>query len=213
MAQEVGAAAISAVSPVYFKPDSLKTLVASMAEIARGAPQLPFYYYHIPAVTGVDANMIDFLRLGEEQIPTLRGIKFTSPNVFEFQSCIDYAAGRFDILWGTDEMLLCGLAAGARAAVGSTYNFAAPIYHRLIAALAAGNFEEARRTTISIASSGTRFSSSRSARAQKAIMSMIGHDCGPTRLPVAKLDVQAEATFRERLATIGFFDWISQNIA
>ena len=39
-AQDVGADAVSAVSPLYFKPDSVETLVASMAEIASGAPGL-----------------------------------------------------------------------------------------------------------------------------------------------------------------------------
>ncbi len=209
-AQDIGAAAISAVSPVYFKPDSLETLVASMAEIARGAPQLPFYYYHIPAATGVAANMVEFLRLGEERIATLRGIKFTSPSVFEFQSCLDYAAGRFDILWGTDEMLLSGLTAGARAAVGSTYNFAAPIYHRLMAALAAGDLDEARRQQSRSQALVRAFIPFGPRAAQKAIMNMIGYDCGPTRLPVAKLETEAELTLRDRLATIGFFDWISE---
>ena len=42
---------------------------------------------------------------------------------------------RFDVLWGTDEMLLSALATGARGAVGSTYNYAAPLYLKIIAAV------------------------------------------------------------------------------
>ena len=90
-ASRVGADAISAVSPVYFKPDSVETLVASMAEIAGGAPELPFYYYHIPAVTGVGVSAVEFLKLAEQRIENLRGVKFTSQNVFEFQTCVEYA--------------------------------------------------------------------------------------------------------------------------
>ena len=53
-AQAQGADAISAIPPAYFKPASLEILVASLAEIARAAPELPFFYYHIPRVTGVE---------------------------------------------------------------------------------------------------------------------------------------------------------------
>lgn len=209
-AQEIGADAISAVSPVYFKPDSVETLVDSMAEIAAGAPRLPFYYYHIPAVTGVSVNLIDFLRLGGERIPTLRGIKFTSPSVHEFQSCIEFAGDRFEILWGMDEMLLSGLTAGARAAVGSTYNFAAPIYHRLLAALDAGDLEEARRQQSRSQTIVRTFVAYGPRAAQKAIVSMVGPECGPTRLPVAPLTPSQADALRKDLKAIGFFDWVGQ---
>ncbi len=207
-AQEVGADAISAVSPVYFKPESVETLCDCMAEVASGAPDLPFYYYHIPAFTGVALDMLDFLRLGGERIPTLRGIKFTSPSVSEFQSCVEFAGERFEILWGSDEMLLSGLTAGARAAVGSTYNFAAPIYHRLLGALAEGNLEEARRQQSRSQALVRTFVPYGPRAAQKAIMSMVGPDCGPTRLPVAPLGAPQADALRHDLESIGFFEWI-----
>ncbi len=209
-AEQSGAAAISAVSPVYFKPDSVATLVAAMAEIASGAPTLPFYYYHIPTITGVAFSVVDFLEMAAARMPTFRGIKFTSQNVFEFQSCVEAADDRFEILWGLDEMLQCGLAAGAVAAVGSTYNFAAPIYQRLLAAFAAGDMETVRleqsrsqaivRTFIPFGSRG----------AQKAIMRMIGIDCGPSRLPISTLTSAQYAALETELRSIGFFEWLSQ---
>ena len=146
-AQGIGADAVSAVSPVYFKPRTVEALVDSMAQIAAGAPELPFYYYHIPKVTGVGHSMLDFLRLGGSQIPTLRGIKYTSTDLEEFQACVEFAVGQFELLWGVDEMLADGLTAGARAAVGSTYNFAAPIARQLLEAFASGDVEQARRKT------------------------------------------------------------------
>jgi N-acetylneuraminate lyase len=208
-AQESGADAISAVSPVYFKPDSVATLVDSLAEVASGAPRLPFYYYHIPAITGVAANLIEFLSLGSARIPTLRGIKFTSPNVHEFQACLEFAGDRFDILWGMDEMLLSGLSAGARAAVGSTYNFAAPIYQRLLTAFAAGDLEEARRQQSRSQTLVRTFLPYGPRAAQKAIMSLVGLDCGPTRLPVKPLGSAEVAALQKDLEAIGFFEWVT----
>ncbi|HCS52809.1 dihydrodipicolinate synthase family protein [Rubinisphaera sp.] len=208
-AQNIGADAISAVSPVYFKPDSVETLVDSMAEIAAGAPDLPFYYYHIPSVTGVNLNMVEFLKLGSDRIPNLRGIKFTSLNVFEYQSCLEFAGDRFEILWGLDEMLLSGLAAGARAAVGSTYNFAAPIYHQLIQAFSQGNLNLAREQQSKSQELVRTFLPYGPRAAQKAIMSMVAVECGPTRLPVKMLSESQIQDLRNDLTKIGFFDWIA----
>ncbi len=208
-AQEIGADAVSAVSPVYFKPDSAEALVDSMAEIAAGAPDLPFYYYHIPQLTGVEARMVDFLRLGGERIPTLRGIKFTSPDVEDFRATRELAADRFDILWGLDELLIHGLTAGATGAVGSTYNFAAPIYHRVLAAFAAGDLEEARRQQARSQSLVDTFVPYGHRQAQKAILAMVGPDCGPTRLPIRPLPSSQAEALRKDLEAIDFFSWVA----
>lgn len=205
-AQSAGADAISAVTPVYFKPDSTTTLVDSMAVIASGAPTLPFYYYHIPSVTGVNLNPLDFLRLGGTKIQNLRGLKFTSPSVHDYQACIEFDPERFEILWGVDEMLMSGLVAGGVAAVGSTYNFCAAIYHRLIAAYQRGDLDAARRHQ-SVAQSIVRtFVPYGPRAAQKAMMEMIGIDCGPPRLPITPLPILSITQLRKELESIGFFD-------
>ena len=207
-ASRVGADAISAVSPVYFKPDSVETLVASMAEIAGGAPELPFYYYHIPAVTGVGVSAVEFLKLAEQRIENLRGVKFTSQNVFEFQTCVEYAQERLQIFWGLDEMLQYGLAAGAVAAVGSTYNFATAVYQRLLTAFAARDMETVRQEQLRSQSIVRAFLPYGPRGAQKAIMKMIGLDCGPSRLPVPTLTQTQYAALERELRDIGFFEWI-----
>ena len=207
-ASRVGADAISAVSPVYFKPDSVETLVASMAEIAGGAPELPFYYYHIPAVTGVGVSAVEFLKLAEQRIENLRGVKFTSQNVFEFQTCVEYAQERLQIFWGLDEMLQYGLAAGAVAAVGSTYNFATAVYQRLLTAFAAGDMETVRQEQLRSQAIVRAFLPYGPRGAQKAIMKMIGFDCGPSRLPVPTLTQTQYAALERELRDIGFFEWI-----
>ena len=56
--------------------------------------------------------------------------KYTSPTVHEYQACLELDRGRFDVLWGCDEMLLSAWVAGARGAVGSTYNVAAPLFYK-----------------------------------------------------------------------------------
>src|SRR5690606_4117262 len=128
--------------PTFFKP-SLRELADFLAEIAGAAPELPFYYYHMPSMTGAGFGMIDFLREAEGRIPNLAGIKFTHAESLAFGLCADYAGVNYDMVFGRDEILLCGAALGAEAAIGSTYNFAAPL-HRRILDLAMEDAAEAR---------------------------------------------------------------------
>ncbi len=105
-------AAIAAFSPSYFKPKDEATLVASCAEIAEAAPALPFYFYDIPSMTGVQLSMPLSLELATKSIPTIAGIKFTNSNLMAYQQCLHAQNHRFDIPWGNDETLLVALALG-----------------------------------------------------------------------------------------------------
>lgn len=207
-AQAAGADAISAVTPVYFKPDSIKTLVDSMAVIASGAPRLPFYYYHIPAITGVNHSPLEFLKLGATKIANLRGLKFTSPSIHDYQACVEFDPERFEIMWGVDEMLLSGLVAGGQAAVGSTYNFCPAVYHRLIAAFEQGDLQSARCHQAIAQSIVRTFVPFGPRAAQKAMMAMVGLDCGEPRLPITPMSTASVAQLRDELEAIGFFDAI-----
>lgn len=207
-AQQIGATAISATPPHYFKIDSAETLVACMSEVARGAPAMPFYYYHVPHLTGVGINMLDFLRIAGQRLPTLAGIKYTAPTVYEMQACMEFADRRFDILHGVDEMLLAGLTIGLGGAVGSTYNFAAPVYRRVIQAFSDGDLDEARLWQARSFDMVRVIVRHCGLAGQKAVMKLIGLDCGPTRLPIPGLTENEQSELRDELTAIGFFDWI-----
>lgn len=207
-AQSLGAAAIAAVTPCYFKPRSLDTLVACCAEIAAAAPATPFYYYDIPILTGVLFSMPEFLNVAPARIPTLVGLKFTNADLMAFQRCLRAENGRFDVPWGTDEYLLGALALGAQGAVGSSYNFAAPLYLRLIAAynrgdLAAARAEQFRSVQLIDFLAGLGYMA-----AAKTVMGLLGVEVGPARLPNANLTVEQTTRLRTSLEQMGFFDWI-----
>jgi len=207
-AQDIGADAVSAVPPFYFKPSSAANLADCMAQIAGGAPKLPFYYYHIPAITSVGLDLVDFIRIARKRMPTFAGIKYTAPTVHEYMACVAEAGDDLDIFWGVDEMLLCGLAAGAKGAVGSTYNYAAPVYRRLIDAFARGNLEEAREWQARAGELIRRIRDAGGLAAQKAVMQLIGQDCGPTRLPLPQLSKDQIERMGARLREIGYFEWV-----
>jgi N-acetylneuraminate lyase len=205
-AQQIGADAISAVAPWYFKPSSVGNLVDCLAQITSAAPELPFYYYHIPALTGISIDPVALLREASDRLPTFNGIKYTAPTVDEFQELIEFDDGRFDVLFGRDEMLIYGLTAGAQGAIGSTYNLAAPLYVKLMAAFARGDLPEARRLQ-ALAIAMIRVLLTHGHPAFKATMGLIDTDCGPERLPLVTLAPDQREKLRSELDAIGFFDF------
>jgi N-acetylneuraminate lyase len=204
-AQRAGAAAIAAVAPFYYKPRDVAELVDVCAEVAEAAPRVPFYYYHIPSMTGVDLPMADFFLAAKERIRTLAGIKFTHEDLADYGRCLDLADGRYEIFFGRDEMLLAGLSLGARSAVGSTYNFAAPLYQRIFDAFERGDTAAAREAQI-IAREMIRIAAKYGGLpALKAMMGQIGIECGPCRLPLRTLAPDRRERLREECERIGFY--------
>lgn len=206
-AASVGADAISATPPTYFKPATIGLLLDSLREIMRGAPSLPFYYYHIPRITGVDFDLHQLLTQASEELPQLNGVKYTAQSIHEFQACRAHFADQFDLLYGCDEMLLSGLAAGANGAVGSTYNFAPGLYRRLIEAYRQGENEAAQELQLRSVEMVQAFVRYPALPAQKAIMEMIGLPVGPPRLPWRDLTAEEKRTLESDLKSLGFFDW------
>jgi N-acetylneuraminate lyase len=208
-AAKIGASAVSALTPCFFKPRSNAEVVNWCEAVASAAPALPFYYYNIPSMTGIDYPVVDFLAQAQARIPSLAGVKYTHENLPDYKACVAFAQGRYDILFGRDELLLEGTDAGALGAVGSTYNYAAPLYLRLLAARAADQATEARTlqdTAIKMIAICNGIGVTHLA-ASKALMAMLGVDCGPVRLPLAQPDATQLATLRTRLNEIGFFDF------
>lgn len=207
-AEQLGALAISALAPSYFKPPSLDVLIACCADIAAAAPNTPFYYYDIPALTGVSFPMRDFFSAAAKRIPTLAGIKFTNPDLMAYQFCLQADEGAWDVPFGLDEHLLAALAMGARGAVGSGFNFAAPIYHRLFAAFACGDMATARKEQLRGVHLIQLLSRYGYIGATKAVMEMLGLNVGPARLPNSNVSAEQASRLRAELDKTGFFEWI-----
>jgi N-acetylneuraminate lyase len=209
-AEEIGADAIAAIAPSFFKPTRVAELVAWCREVAAAAPRLPFYYYHMPAMTGVKISARDFLAEAGAQIPTLVGVKFTHEDMADYAQCHAYANHRYSVLFGRDEILLSGLQLGAPGAVGSTYNYAALLYQRIIRAFSTGDLESARRDQGRAQQFIAVMERLGGLPAGKAIMKLIGVDCGPVRLPLRTLTLAEESVLRAELDACGFFSYASR---
>lgn len=210
-AGQIGADAISSVAAFYFKPTSAQNLVSSIAEIAAAAPSLPFYYYHIPHLTGVAIDMIEFLRLSEDVIPNLAGIKYTATTIHEYLACLNYKNGKYDILFGLDEMLLPALSVGAKGAIGSTYTYAAPLYLKVMELYKANKQTEARQMQYHLVEMVRCIIKYAPIPSQRAIMKMQGFELGPSRLPLVNLTGQEYSSLKNLLDEVGFFELLKKH--
>lgn len=212
-AREIGASAVGAMAPYFFKPSDVDGLVEWCAAVASAAPELPFFYYHIPSMSGVSFPMHEFLsRAG--RIANLAGIKFTFEDLDDYQRCVEFDGGCYDVLFGRDELLLGSLERGARGAVGSTYNFAAPLYCRIIEQARRGDNEGAQalqhkacRMIDTVLAGGCGIGS------LKAVMQIVGLPCGPARLPLRNPSPAEIERLRAELDKIGFSEFCNTNPA
>ena len=192
-AAERGARAVSAMAPTFFRP-GLAALVDYLAEIASAASGLPFYYYHMPSMTGAGFRMGEFLQAAAERIPNLAGIKYTSEDLMDYSLAAQFDGGRYDIVFGRDEILLCGLVLGAHAAIGSTYNAAAPLYRGIWRCFREGRAEEARegqQRAMSMIAACRRSGESDLPAIRALTAHRLGIDLGPPRAPLVALRDEA----------------------
>jgi N-acetylneuraminate lyase len=204
-AASVGADAIAVLAPSYFKPATVADLIDFCAPVAAAAPGVPFYLYDIPVMTAVSLPTAELLDRGADRIPTLTGVKYTNGDLVGLQECLAVRGGRFDVVFGYDEMLLAGLVLGVKGAIGSTYNIAAPLYQRLLRAFVSGDLAAARRaqlTSVALIRVLQRFGGM---RAGKAIMGMLGVECGPVRSPLPPLTPGEVLSLYEALQPFDIF--------
>ncbi|QPH40565.1 dihydrodipicolinate synthase family protein [Pedobacter endophyticus] len=209
-AYSIGLYAVSFTAPSYFKPANAGVLAEMCAEIAAEVPQMPFYYYHIPVLTGANIAMIDLLA-AVSKIENFAGIKYTHEDFMDFLSCMNFDNGKYDMLWGRDENMLSALVLGVKAAVGSTFNYIAPLYHHLLKAFEKNDFETAallQQKSIDFIRLLGKYGGIATG---KAYMKQINIDCGNFRLPVRNMSPEQFSAFSADVAALGFDQFCSKS--
>jgi N-acetylneuraminate lyase len=209
-ADSIGLYGISFTAPFYFEPVDVTMLAKACVAVAEAAPHLPFYYYHIPALTGVNFPMISLLKEIDGKLPNFAGVKYTHEDFMDFLSCLHFANGKYDMLWGRDENMLPALSIGAKGAVGSTFNYAAPLYHNLIDAFNEGDLERAGQFQQESIEMIRLLGKYGGIATGKAYMKLIGLDCGEFRLPVKNMSTAEFELFKKDVQALGFDNFKSQ---
>lgn len=206
-AQKIGAWGIGAMAPPFPKIGRIEELVKYCETIAAAAPQLPFYYYHIPAFNGAFLPMLDLLKAVDGRIPNFAGIKYTYESLYEYNQCRLYANGKYDMLHGQDETILPSLAqGGAQGGIGGTTNYNGRELTGIIEAWNHGDIETAREKqnfSQEVINVICRFRGN--IVGGKRIMKLLGFDLGPNRIPFRNLTDEEEAQMKRELEEIDFF--------
>lgn len=208
-AAEVGAYATSVMGPTFPKINRIQELADYCAEIAAGAPELPFYYYHIPAFTGIHLSMLELLKAVDGRIPNFAGIKYTFESLFEYSLCHRYQGGKFDILHGQDETLLASLAmGGAQGCIGGTFNYAAGLYVQIRDAYRKGDMvlaQQLQQKSWDLIEVICRYRGN--IVAGKQIMRLLGLDLGPNRTPFQNMTEAEFEKMSQELSAIHFSEF------
>ena len=195
--------ATSIIAPCFFKPGSVDDLVNYCATIAAAAPGKAFYYYH-SGMSGVMFDMEQFLIKADKVIPNLAGIKFNHVDLYEYQRCMRVCDGKYDLPFGVDEFLPGGLAVGAIGAVGSTYNYAAPLYLDIIEAFTKGDQERVTALMDKVIGIIRPLVQYGGVAAGKAAMLLHGIDVGNPRLPIRSLNDNEKDDVLAKMKAAGF---------
>ena len=201
-AQEIKMDATSIVPPGFFKPGSINSLIEYInAVISDTAPDLPFYYYHT-TMSGVTFDMEQFLKEADGRIPQLAGIKFNYPDLYMYQRCIRAFNGKYDIPWGIDEWFSAAIASGAKSAVGSTYNYAAPVYYDIWDKYSKGDYDGVKKGMAKVVEIVDVLNVYGGVAAGKAMMKYHNIDVGDPRPPVDKINEDQKKDCVEKLTKI-----------
>ena len=206
-AQKIGAWGIGAMAPPFPKVGRIEELVKYIEEIACGAPDLPFYYYHIPAFNGAFLPMVELLKAVDGRVPNFAGIKYTFESIYEYNQCRLYADGKFDMLHGQDETILPSLAmGGARGGIGGTTNYNGRCLVGIIDAWKQGDIEKARELqnyAQAVINVICHFRGN--IVGGKRIMKLMGLDLGPNRTPFQNVTDEEEKRLKAELDEIDFW--------
>lgn len=195
--------ATSVIGPCFFKPSTVNDLVEYCHLAAAKAPSKGFYYYH-STMSGVNIDMEKFLVAAGKAIPNLSGMKFNSPDMYEFQRCLRVENGKYDIPFGVDEFMPAGLACGALSAVGSTYNYAAPLYLRMINSFNKGDQKDVAKCMDQVISLIRVLVEYGGVAAGKVAMQLHGIDVGDPRRPLRPMTAEQKVDALTKFKAAGF---------
>jgi len=212
-AESIGADAVSATPTGYFKVSGEAELVEGLLPIVEAAPKTPFYYYHIPFLSGVNLDPIKLTDISMDRLPTFCGIKYSDGASLHNLPLLESVAPGLAFLSGSDEAYLMSVAQGYKAAVGSTYNYAAPIYNNVRKSLSVGDFKRAQVWQKHALEMITAMFETCGRSSLKVMMQMVGIDCGPVRRPIDPASPDQIIALRKRLDTMGWFEWIKEDLS
>lgn len=198
-AEKVGADALSAIPPIFFhyRDEDIYNYYKSLA----GSTNLPFVMYNHPSANGgMSAETVAKIF----EIDNITGVKWTVNNYYEMMRLKDITNGEINIINGPDEMLISGLAAGADAGIGTTYNVMLPQYLKIYKYFTEGNVEEARKIQYKVNRVIKCMAKNEVISAVKSMCSLLGFPAGEATYPLRNMQGDGISKLQAELSELGW---------
>ena len=193
-AAEIGADAVASIPPAG---QDMQSIIEHYLLIGEASP-LPLYVY-----ASTVSDPVGLMRRLIAEAPTLRGIKFTTSDLFRLNLIVQLENGFLNVLSGADEMALGALAMGADGIIGSTYNALPGAFVGIYNAVQRGDVVEARRLQsianriLEVLTRGPVIPRT------KELLRMLGIDTGDARRPYRPLSDAERKQLREDVLAAG----------
>lgn len=198
-AERSGCDAIAAVPPsfFYYSEDDMYEYYKRLAD----SVTIPvIIYYHPSAQKDMSAKLIAHIF----EIDNVTGVKWSSNNFFELMKLKDITHGEMNIINGPDELLVSGLAAGADAGIGSTYNIMLPEFVKIYECFKNNQLDEALKTQIKVNRVIDVLIKSELIPAVKHAVGMMGIDVGTATFPMKQYTDSEKKVLEEGLRECGW---------
>lgn len=195
-AESLGYDAISAIAPFYYK-FSFEQIKKHYYDIVNSV-NLPMIIYNFPNFSGVNLSVEQVSEFFCDE--RFIGIKHTSNDYF----ALEQFKTRFPeklVYNGFDEMLLSGLAMGADGGIGSTYNFMAEKYVRIMELFKQNKLDEAREVQQECNRIITALCKVGVMEGEKEVLCQQGFDFGHARAPFSELSDEQKSFIRQTITS------------
>jgi len=185
----VGADLLSIITPYFIRPSS-EELRDHYLEIANNL-KFPLMIYNIPKLTGisVEKDILEELATNEHIV----GIKDSSGELENIKTYIQIGKDKkFNVLCGTDSLILDSLKEGGSGAVASTANVVPDIVYGIYNNWEKGNFKEAEKHQEQLKKIRELFSEGTIPSVLKSFVNHTGIEAGNPIAPIRPVDEKVE---------------------
>lgn len=200
-AEEVGAAAISATPPLFFRYD--ESDVYNYYKALADAVHIPLMVYNSP-LAGFPLTPDFIAKLFK--IDNVTSIKWTSSDYYGLMKLKQLTNGEINVMNGPDEMLLMGLSAGADGGIGATYNFMLPLFRGVYDSFKAGDMARAKKYQDKVTEIIAALRSFTTIPCAKALLEEVGFDMGNATFPMKRYDAEQKKALVKAMRAGGWTD-------
>lgn len=180
-AKKVGADGVSAVPPFWYGYTIDE--IADYYRVIADAAELPVMIYNIPACSGVKFTTEQFCKiLSDERIVS---VKYTDTDYFTMERIIQHTGKT--VYSGCDQCFLSAIAAGAKGAIGTTFNFMMKKYIAIYDAFTQGDNQKALEIMTSTNNITEEIVKNNCIQTTKYLLTLIGIEAGVCRRPFRPL--------------------------